>query len=193
MDNIQELIFSILGLVVYWYLSNLGKKKADKNKNQNITKETIIPPTNYDEDITQQEIKQEDYKEEVKAPQSFSDLLNILSDPGKIASRQREVNPLDPEYSENRLEQDLDQYSPSNVAEDSYESGMDRYYNEQDDYQWKDDFSNDDLDHMKVEKGKMITKKRKPKKKKNIAGLFKKPHRIRDAYIMNEILNKKYD
>ncbi|NME72179.1 hypothetical protein [Flammeovirga aprica] len=188
--DIQELIFSVIGLAVYWYLSNLGKKK--KEKNQNINQETIIPPTNQGE-LNQGEQEFEANREEVSAPKSFKDLLDILSDPGKIETRQRDINPLDPENSEQRLRRDLDQYSPSNVAEDSYESGMDRYYDDQDDYQWQDDFTNDDLDKEKVEKGKTITRKRKPKKKKNIAQLFKSSNRIRDAYIMNEILMKRPD
>ncbi|KXX67257.1 hypothetical protein [Flammeovirga sp. SJP92] len=190
--DIQELIFSVIGLVVYWYLSNLGKKKNDKNKNKNINQETIIPPTNQGE-INQSEGDHIQNREEVKAPTSFTDLLNILSDPGKIESRQRDINPLDPQKSEERLVRDLDQYSPSNVAEETYESEMDRYYDDQDDYQWQDDFTNDDLDKEKVEKGKTIAKKRRPKKKKNVAQLFKNPNRIRDAYIMNEILMKRED
>ncbi|MBD0401272.1 hypothetical protein [Flammeovirga sp. EKP202] len=190
--DIQELIFSVIGLVIYWYLSNLGKKKNDKNKNRNINQETIIPPTN-EGGLEQTEETKTYQREEVKAPSSFTDLLNILSDPGKIQSRQRDINPLDPQKSEERLLRDLDQYSPTNVAEETYESGMDQYYDDQDDYQWQDDFSNADLDKEKIEKGKSITKRRKPKKKKKVAQLFKSPNRIRDAFIMNEILMKKHE
>ncbi|WP_044200790.1 hypothetical protein [Flammeovirga sp. OC4] len=190
--DIQELIFSVIGLIIYWYLSNLGKKKNDKNKNKNINQETIIPPTNEGE-LEQTEETKTYQREEVKAPSSFTDLLNILSDPGKIQSRQRDINPLDPQKSEERLLRDLDQYSPNNVAEDTYESGMDQYYDDQDDYQWQDDFSNADLDKEKIEKGKSITKSKKPKKKKKVAQLFKNPNRIRDAFIMNEILMKKHE
>lgn len=191
MDSIQEIIFSILGIGVYWFLSNLGKKKKNENNN-NINDNNIVPPKS--NPFYEEGSKPNVSNNETQQPQSFSDLLNILSDPSKISDKQRQINPLDPERSERKLEDDLKRYSPTNVADDSYESEMKRYYDDQDDYQWKDDFSSDKIDEVKVEKGKKISKRKKSKKKpQKISTLFRNPDRVRDAFIMNEILSKKHE
>lgn len=193
MDNIQELIFSILGIAVYWFLSNLGKKKTNKNKSEHINENTIIPPEN-NKRYEEEEYEQEEVKQPVKAPKSFSDLLNILSDPSKLESRQKDINPLDPEKSELRLQSDLERYSRSQVSEDTYANEMDRYLDERGTYRWEDDFTDDDIDTIKVEKGRNIVKTKKPKPKpKKVTSLFKNPNRIRDAFIMNEVLTTKFN
>ncbi|NLR92555.1 MULTISPECIES: hypothetical protein [Flammeovirga] len=191
MDSIQEIIFSIIGVGVYWFLSNLGKKSEKKKPHQNITSQNIVPPKE------EEFVEKEDYPEEfqkqpssTQAPASFKDLLNILIDPGKIQEQQRQLNPLDPERAEEELREDLRDYNPTNVSPlRRNNSPVD-----DDDYNWKDDYVVDDIEEERKERRKKRNAKPKKKKaKKDISGLFKSPNRIRDAFIMNEILHKKYD
>ncbi|MBB6460725.1 hypothetical protein [Flammeovirga kamogawensis] len=193
MDSIQEIAISIFGILVYWFLSNLGKKGKKKNNvSEHINNDTVLPPNN-DKNYDTSYQNEEEQTTTTEKPQSFTDLLKILADPSKIAESQRDLNPLDKERTERRLGEELDQYSPQNV------SGRNDYYDDEEDddtYNWNDDFASDNKNvnqQLKEEKKIESSKKSKTKKKKKVTSLFSSPSRIKDAFIMNEVLKRKYE
>ncbi|ANQ48382.1 hypothetical protein MY04_1000 [Flammeovirga sp. MY04] len=174
----MEIIISVIGLVVYWYLSNLGKDKKKTPPNNIINNENIVPPRSSEEGFEQAPREQRSAPSE---PSSFSELLGMLSDNVAFEEHKKASNPFDPERAERQLEEDLEEYKPKSMISN-------RTYN--DGYQWKDDYARDNKPTSIVSKK---TKKTRKRKKSNTAKLFKSPSRIRDAFVMNEILQKKYE
>ncbi|AZQ61941.1 hypothetical protein EI427_06715 [Flammeovirga pectinis] len=189
MDSIQEIAISIFGILVYWFLSNLGKKSKKNKVSEHINSETVLPPkndknydTSYQDEPEQNTVTQK--------PQSFTDLLKILADPSKITESQRDLNPLDKERTEKRLGEELDQYSPENV------SGRNDYYEEdeeEDTYDWNDDYASDEKNVDEQVKAKKVKSRKSKPKKKKVTSLFSSPSRLKDAFIMNEVLKRKYE
>ncbi|OHX65609.1 hypothetical protein [Flammeovirga pacifica] len=176
----MEILISVIGLVVYWYLSSLNKKDKKKTPpNQTINNENIVPHQNFNYEEDHYSSNQSVNNAE---PSSFGELLGMLSDNEAFTEHKKANNPFDKERTERQLESDLQEYSPSMISGRTYEN---------DTYNWNDDFAKKE---KKVSILNRTTKKRNSNKKANkTASLFKSPSRIKDAFIMNEVLQRKYE
>ncbi|GAB4335269.1 MAG: hypothetical protein OHK0038_12830 [Flammeovirgaceae bacterium] len=173
MESILEIIFSLLGLFLYWFFTTktekqkkvtppqgtlppLPKPKNQKKQQEEIPKNTSTPNSEAQPTTTT-----------YQPPITFGDLLKELTDPQRIAEIQKKVAE-DKAKEEKKISENLENYSPENVT---------KKYTE----------NTSKIKDSSVSAYDLNTKK----KKSRIGKLLEDPQNIRDALIISEIINKR--
>ena len=170
MDEFLKIVASIIGLIIYWSLSNKNKKK--KKPSQGPSK--VNPPTApRQKPVVYQDEVDEGPKYE---PVTFEELLEQFDNSKKKTQTRAQ--------REKAFGID-DEFIPATDTKSQEQAELKQYYAELHDEGFK--ITKDDLADNRAE-GFEIDKK----KVGYYAKLFQNPQHVRDAFIMKEIFDRKY-